>query len=71
MGGGYPDLSGSTTNKKHFFMCIFPNGPRKKIVFLTEVSAKESGEWDKKKGPRSPSRDRLWLVNHREHVVNV
>ena len=29
-------------------MCIFPNGARKKIVFLTEVSAKESGEWDKK-----------------------
>ena len=42
MGGGYPDLSGSTTNK------IFPNGARKKSVFLTEVSAKESGEWDKK-----------------------
>ena len=24
-GGGYPDLSGPTTKKTHFFMRVFPN----------------------------------------------
>ena len=36
-GGGYPDFNGSTTNKTHFFMCVFPNLVYKKCLRAQKV----------------------------------